>query len=142
MLAPPHWMTNRGIDELRGVELEGFGKAYHEFVDIFEEEERPSFLPIYRSAVYRADIMRRSWEMGSFWYFHALKSSKGLYNIFTQHIQPIFEPRRDIRFAYMVSAYWAPNAMGVIAAKLEDRKKYEQQLRRLFAEAACSDSTL
>jgi hypothetical protein len=87
-------------------------------MDIFKEEEK-SFPSVYGSAVYRADIMRRGWKTGNFWYFHALKSPKGLYNLFVQHIQPIFEPRRDI--------------------KLEDKKKYEQQLRQLFMEAGHSE---
>ena len=74
-------------------------------------------------------------KIGNFWYFHALKSPKGLYNIFVQHIQPIFELQQDIKFAEIVSAYWAPNAREVVAAKLEDKKRYEQQLRQLFKEA-------
>lgn len=139
MLAPPYWITNRGVDELKGEELQKFDNAYQEFVDVFEQEEK-LFPVVYSSAVYRTDIMRRAWNTGSFWYFHALKNPKGLFNLFVQHIQPIFEPRRDIRFAQMVSAYWAPDARAVIAAKLEDKKKYEQQLRQLFKEAEYPES--
>lgn len=32
----------------------------------------------------------------------------------------------------MVSAYWAPDAREVVAAKLLDKEKYEQELRQLF----------
>jgi hypothetical protein len=127
MLAPPYWITNRGVDELRGEELQNFDTACKEFMDIFEEEEK-SFSSVYGSAMYRADIMRKGWKMGNFCYF--------------QHIQPIFEPRRDIKFAQMVSAYWAPDAQEVVAAKLEDKKKYEQQLRQLFKEAEHSEVNL
>jgi len=134
MLAPPFWITNCAVDELIGDELHQFENACEEFMDIFEEEEK-SFPPVYGSALCRADIMRRGWKKGNFWYFHALKSPKGLYNLFVQHIQPIFEPRREIKWAQMVSAYWAPNAWEVVAAKLEDKKNYEQQLRQLFEEA-------
>jgi hypothetical protein len=70
------------------------------------------------------------------------KSPKGLFNLFAQHIQPIFEPRRDIRFAQMVSAYWAPDAREVVAAKLADKKEYEQQLRQLFKDAGRSEVNL
>ncbi|KAH8746164.1 hypothetical protein F5882DRAFT_387429 [Hyaloscypha sp. PMI_1271] len=58
MLAPPYWITNRGVDELKGEELQKFENACEEFMDIFEEEEK-SFPSVYGSAVYRADIMRR-----------------------------------------------------------------------------------
>ncbi|OBT85763.1 hypothetical protein VE02_05833 [Pseudogymnoascus sp. 03VT05] len=85
------------------------------------------------SSGYRAGIMRSGWKIGNFWYFHALKSPKGLFNLFVQHIQPIFEPRRrDNGFAKMVAAYWAPDAREVVAAKFLDKKKYEEELRRLF----------
>jgi hypothetical protein len=82
--------------------------------------------------------MRRGWKIGNFWYFHALKSPKGLFNIFWQHVQPIFEPRRDNLkpdidgFAQIVSPYWAPDAREAVVAKLEDKEKYEQELRELF----------
>jgi hypothetical protein len=59
-------------------------------MEIFEEEEK-SFASPYGHIAYRTGIISRGWETGNFWYFHALKSPKGLYNLFEQHIQPIFE---------------------------------------------------
>jgi hypothetical protein len=108
MLTPPYWITSRAVDELEGDELQTFEKAYQDFTDIFEEEEK-NFSPTYGSATYRTDIMRRGWKIGNFWYFHALKSPKGLFNLFRQHVQPIFESRGDNftphvdEFAQMVS---------------------------------------
>jgi hypothetical protein len=58
MLTPPYWITSRAVDELEGDELQTFEKAYQDFTDIFEEEEK-SFSPTYGSATYRTDIMRR-----------------------------------------------------------------------------------
>jgi hypothetical protein len=66
MLAPPYWITNRGVDELKGKELPTFEKAYKEFMDIFEEEEK-LFPSMYGSPIYRTDIMRRGWKIGNFW---------------------------------------------------------------------------
>jgi hypothetical protein len=134
MLAPPYWITNRAVDELEGEELQKFENAYQDFVDIFEEEEK-SFSPTYGSATYRANVMRRGWKIGNFWYFHALKSPKGLFNLFRQHVQPIFEDnsKPDFRsFAQIVSPYWSSDARETVAAKLKDKTKYEQQLRELF----------
>jgi len=42
----------------------------------------------------------------------------------------------------MVSAYWAPDAREVVAAKLADKKEYEQQLRQLFKDAGRSEVNL
>lgn len=97
------------MDERIGEELHRFEKACNEFTDIFVEEEK-SFPPVHGNARYRAEIIRKSWKKGNFWYFHALKSPKGLYNPFVQHIQPLFDFRPDIKFAQTVSAYWAPDA--------------------------------
>ncbi len=137
MLTPPYWITGRAVDELEGDELQTFEKAYQVFTDIFEEEEK-NFSSTYGSATYRTDIMRRGWKIGNFWYFHALKSPKGLFNLFRQHVQPIFESRRDNftphvdEFAQIVSPYWASDAREAVVAKLADKTKYEQKLRELF----------
>jgi hypothetical protein len=58
MLAHPYWITNRGVDELKGEELQKFKNVCEEFIDVFEEEEK-LFPSVYGSAIYRADIMRR-----------------------------------------------------------------------------------
>lgn len=126
------------MDKLKGKELQKFENTCKEFMDIFEEEEK-SFPSVYGSTIYRTDIIRRGWKIRNFWYFHTLKSPKGLYSLFVQHIQPIFEPRRDIKFAQMVSAYWAPDIREVVAAKLENKKNYKQRLQQLFKEAGHSE---
>jgi hypothetical protein len=137
MQAPPYWLTGRAIDELKDDHFHQFEKAHQEFTDIFEQEGK-SFSPTHGSVTYRADTMRRGWKVGSFWYFHALNSPRGLYNLFWQHIQPMFDPppndaKPDVDgFANVVSPFWATDAREVVAAKLEDKKKYERELRELF----------
>jgi hypothetical protein len=85
-LRPPYWLTGRPVDDLIGEHHGAFNKTHHEFVDIFEEEEKS----MNHDCSYRSSIMRKSWEIGSFWYFHALDSPKGLFNLFRVHIQPLF----------------------------------------------------
>ncbi|ESZ90507.1 hypothetical protein SBOR_9108 [Sclerotinia borealis F-4128] len=142
MMAPPLWtITDRGVDQLRGDELQKSEKAHQEFTDIFKEEER-SFSPTYGTTTFRANIMERSWKVGSFWYFHALNSPKGCLNPFWQHVHPIFEPRSDDTepatrsqidaFSEIASPFWASNARETVTSKLEDLEKYEQELRDLF----------
>jgi hypothetical protein len=73
-------------------------------MEIFEEEEKSftSGVPLYRT-----NIMRKGWKIGNFWYFQALDSPKGLYNIFRDHIQPTFAPSHnvDLDFPRIVSEY-------------------------------------
>lgn len=135
-LRPPYWLTGRSIDELTDEHLEIFGRANEEFVDIFEEEEK-LFPPINNDHSYRTNLMRHGWQVGKFWYFHALDSPKGLFNLFGQHIHPIFTASQQVglEFSRVVSDFWAPNVEQVIAAKLRDKEEYEKSLRQRFDEA-------
>jgi hypothetical protein len=132
-LRPPYWLTGRSVDELTGEYLEEFGEAYKEFVDIFEGEEKLC-PPINNVYSYRTTLMRNGWEIGNFWYFHALDSPKGLYNLFRQQIYPIFSPSHEIdsEFSRLVSDFWAPDAEEVILARLRDKEEYDKALCQLF----------
>lgn len=103
---PPYWLTGRSVDDITGEYLEPFREAYEEFVDVFEEEEK-EFPPINSLNSYRTALMRNGWKTGSFWYFHALESPKGLFNLFRQHIYSIFAPSSQIvsDFAAVVSDF-------------------------------------
>ncbi|CEJ59477.1 hypothetical protein PMG11_08102 [Penicillium brasilianum] len=123
-LRPPHWLTGRSLDDLTGDHLDAFKRAHEEFVDIFEEEEK-LFPPINHSCSYRTNLMKRGWQIGSFWYFQALDNPKGLFNLFHQHIHPIFVSAHDVDsdFPRVVSDYWAADTEKVIAAKLRDKEE-------------------
>lgn len=111
-LHPPYWLTDRCIDELTGEHLDNFRLTYQEFPEVFEEEEK-SLAPLTNIPThvfsYRANLMRRALQTGSFWYFHALNIPKGMYNLFSQHIHPVFgsSPEVSPDLARTASAYWA-----------------------------------
>ncbi|EKV19139.1 hypothetical protein PDIG_06360 [Penicillium digitatum PHI26] len=136
-LHPPYWLTGRSVDELTGEHLEEFREAYEEFVGIFEEEEK-LFPPINNVYSYRTTLMRNGWQVGNFWYFHALDSPKGLFNLFRQHVYPIFAPSHQIasEFSRLVSDFWAPDVEEVILAKLRDKEEYDRSLCQLFDDAS------
>jgi hypothetical protein len=73
--------------------------------------------------------MRRGWKIGDFWYFQALDSPKGLYNI-----QPLFEPSHvgGTSFDQVLYPYWAPSATDVIVAKVREKQAYNERLRKSF----------
>ncbi|KAJ6151646.1 hypothetical protein N7470_007243 [Penicillium chermesinum] len=73
----------------------------------------------------RTNIMRKGWQVGSFWFFQALDSPKGLFNIFRDHIQPRFAPSQSADpsdFSRIVTEYWAVDTKDVIEGKLKDKE--------------------
>lgn len=144
VLHPPSWLTSRGVDQLaQGKHLEAYSNVHEEFVDAFEKEER-MFPRVSGDELYRTRIMRRGWTAGNFWYFHALDSPKGLYNIFLQHIQPIFTVLDDTsmaEFERTLAPYWSVDGIEVIAAKIKDKEVYDEQLRRAFESPVVNENT-
>lgn len=139
-LRPPYWLTGCSVDELTEELLETFSEAYEEFVGVFEEEEK-QFSPINNDHSYRTNLMRNGWQIGNFWYFHALDSPKGLFNLFSQHIYPLFAPSSQSKddFARVVSNFWAPDVGKVLAAKLRDKGEYERSLCQRFEDAVSDE---
>ncbi|KAJ5515609.1 hypothetical protein N7527_007169 [Penicillium freii] len=138
-LHPPYWLTGCSVDELTGEHLETFSEAYEEFVGVFEEEKQ--FSPINNDHSYRTNLMRNGWQIGNFWYFHALDSPKGLFNLFSQHICPLFGPSSQSKddFARVVSNFWAPDVGKVLAAKLRDKEEYERSRCQRFEDAVSDE---
>ncbi|KKK16554.1 hypothetical protein AOCH_004573 [Aspergillus ochraceoroseus] len=136
-LRPPYWLTGRSIDDLTGEHLDTFRQAYEEFMDVCKEEEK-SFPRITNTCLYRTELMGKGWQIGNFWYFQALDSPKGLFNLFHQHIHPIFASAHRVSsdFSRVVSDYWAANVEEVIAAKLRDKEDYDNKLSQRFKDAA------
>ncbi|KAJ5641006.1 hypothetical protein N7528_000631 [Penicillium herquei] len=140
----PYWLTGLPVDGLTDEHLQVFEERHEEFMDIFEEEEK-RLPPINNTSSYRTTVMRNTWQTGGFWYFSALDSPKGLYNLFYQHICPIFtqpqqfDPESDcFKSLQLISDFWAPGVDDLIAAKLKDKKEYENSISELFSKASSS----
>jgi hypothetical protein len=128
--SPPYWISGRAIDQLKhGEPLETFHQLIKEYLTIFEQEERRM-----RGELYQTPIMRKSWEAGSFLYFHAVNSPKGLFRIFNEHIQRLFCPQHceTSTFDDVVAPYWRVGAGDIIEEKLKEEKRYKDQLREVF----------
>ncbi|KAM4059099.1 aminoglycoside phosphotransferase [Hirsutella rhossiliensis] len=139
MLLPPHWLTGRAIDQITGEHLVAYGQRLDEFVSVFEEEEKTTAARDTGSVVAYADAMRTAWETGRFWYMSAVEASTGLYNLFLQHIQPIYgdaatEPWKE--FERLVAPYWAPGSSELISRKVHERERYLEQIREAFGRGA------
>lgn len=130
--SPPYWVTGRSIDDIEhGEPLETFSQIITEYLDAFEQEERD----VVGEALYQTPIMKKCWETGSFWYFQAVESPKGLYRVFNEHIQRLFCPEHcKMRiFDQVVAPYWKAGAADVIERKMKDEEKYKDRLRDVFA---------
>lgn len=82
----------------------------------------------------RTRTMMRAWETGGYFYFHALESTTGLFNLNLPHIWPRFPASIGARkgFDEAVSPFWTFDTDLVTATKMKDRGDYEASLRALF----------
>ena len=132
MLRPPYWLTGQMLDRLDGPNYEKFSSVREEFMDEFRQQER-----LMSPEVSLSVIMEENWKLGCFWFFHALESTTGLYNIFKQHIMPRFS--KDTEFPD-IADYWNSDTSNIIHSKLKEREGYLEQLT-LSASIPASDQT-
>ncbi|KAJ5731992.1 hypothetical protein N7493_003473 [Penicillium malachiteum] len=128
-LRPPYWLTGLAVDGLTDEHLQAFEERYEEFMNIFEKEEK-RLPPINNDDSYEKYVA--NWN------------PKGLYNLFSEHICPIFtQPRQfdpesdSSKSLQLISDFWAPGAEELTAAKLKD-KEYEESISELFSKASSS----
>ncbi|KAJ5781828.1 uncharacterized protein N7518_010311 [Penicillium psychrosexuale] len=130
---PPYWLTRRSIDDIpHGEHLETFQEVMTEFINAFEEQEKG----LQTSDASQADIIRKFWERGSFWYIHAVHSPKGLLRVFNEHVQRMFceEHCTQPVFDRTVSPYWSVGAEKFIETKVEQEAEFKDRIRKRFGE--------
>lgn len=139
---PPYWLSGRSVDGMPpGEHLDAFGDMVAEFIKAYEAEE--SLLVGKDQPLFQSALMRKCWETGSFWYFQAVNSPKGMFMIFDKHIQPMFcaEHCKTTVFDGVVSSYWARDVNAVVERKLKEEDSYKEQLRSaLLADPSFIDS--
>lgn len=137
MLLPPVWVTGRRVDQLPpGEHLDAYRIALEEFFNAFDQEQN-SFPPKQNSNnVLTTELMRKGFETGHFWFFHALDNPKVACNLFFQHILPNFtgslHENSVAGFKGCLAMLWKRDAKDIIEKKLRDRKPYEEKLRDMF----------
>lgn len=143
MIHPPYWLTSEGIDTLEGTALQEYARVRKEFMYIFEREEKmmmKTFSSLDTCPTPLTNAIHRGWQVGNFWYFSALNSPPGLYNLFFDKIQPCFvkacsEKKAFTDFEEVFAPYWSVGDMSkIIDAKIKESELYAYQLRALFAE--------
>ena len=116
-----------------GEHLETFQQLVLGYVEAFEQEKC-----MVGGALYQAPIIRKCWETGSFWYFYARDSPKGLCRVFTEHVQQLFCSQNcEIQlFDQVMTPSWHTNAAQVIERKIEEEERYKDRLREVFGTEA------
>ena len=132
MQQPPHWLIICGVDEMVGESLSQYNDIREEYMEEFEKNERATHQN--DDSLLLSRPMKRKWHTGGFFYFHALNSTVGLYNIFQQHVQSKYT-KDELTSADMddtLSLFWGEEAEKIRVRKVQDQEDYKEQLRELF----------
>lgn len=130
MQHPPYWLTSCSLDGLDGEDLEAYSSVHAEFLEAFEIEERSRG----QGDISHVQIMRKGWEIGSYWFSSALDCPDALYNLYLTHIRPRFAQPGDSGddFDRKVSSYWSTDTAEFIDIKLREKDTYIGELRKRF----------
>ncbi|KAL5336614.1 hypothetical protein BJX70DRAFT_400402 [Aspergillus crustosus] len=104
----PCWLTDNQADELTGAEYEEFEKHYRLLTDCIRKQETDALIQYNGTAYSLAATMDRVLEKKHYWYLIALRTLKGLFNIFSRQLQPMYDdvPRESLYAA--VAPFWTP----------------------------------
>ncbi|WPH04260.1 Hypothetical protein R9X50_00714900 [Acrodontium crateriforme] len=141
MVTVPHWLNNRGIDQITDSHFEEYKILYDEFVAAMEYEEDRQQLVSAQGDTLHSQRLRKSWETGSFWYSHALTSVNAFPALFDVHIAPRFGGVLSFAADQLLSKFWSDDAMGFITEKIEDQERYNARIREIFAKASQKSGT-
>lgn len=133
MVSPPHWLTNKGVDQLDSAE---YDSVRSEFMEVMVAEERELAPPRMDGAgeipPRLSDVMNRTWLSGAFWYTLALSSPSGLFRIFNEHIRPLFCAKYGEEFNLIMPFFWGKSIGYIAGCKLSDKKRYDEDLWQAF----------
>jgi Phosphotransferase enzyme family. len=130
MIHPPSWLSDQ---PMQLIDEEQYTPLHEEFLDIFEEEEnglppemKPPF-PLY-------PIMKQGLQKGTLWCSYALNSPGAIFDMFYKHIQPRFAKSHidEDSFWLITMPYWGFDTYQFLGDKLEDKARYDEDLRKVF----------
>jgi len=130
MLTVPYWLTGRGIDQIKDEYLDEFDKVRKEFMYIFEEEEQK--MAGKEHDILLARVMCDMWESKGVWFWHCIKSVNAMYFLLEDHLCPRFSGSLSLKAEEIVSQFWCEHSEDIVARKLAEKERYDQELRRLF----------
>jgi hypothetical protein len=141
----PYWLTNRRVDQLTEDNLATYNTVREEFMEAFEKEERQQYgLTLENDDLLHTSTMRKTWETRGYFYFQALWSTTGLFNLFLQHISCSFPASETAELAFDegVSRFWGFDMGEVIDIKEKDLERYRTSLRAFYEKNVPNSSTI
>jgi hypothetical protein len=131
MVGVPHWLSGKGVDELVGPDLDEYKELHDRFVGLLEEGETAR-----QQDHTFSQRLQDDWHTGKLWYNAALRSSNAFPLVFEQHLQPRFHPKFDPDVeGVALMRLWGQDCEEFIAAKLQDKARYEERVRAIFDES-------
>ncbi|KAL2799767.1 hypothetical protein BJX66DRAFT_332810 [Aspergillus keveii] len=128
----PHWLTDKGVDELSGAEYEKFEKHYRLLTDAIRKQETNALIQYNGKEYSLATTMDRVFDYRHYWCLVALRTPKGLFNVCMQQLQPLYGevPKESLYAA--VAPFWTPGMSTFVNMKVKDFADYIQQVREIF----------
>ncbi|PLB49351.1 hypothetical protein P170DRAFT_509909 [Aspergillus steynii IBT 23096] len=137
MISPPHWLTNKAVDQLDAAEYDAVRMEFMKAL-VAEEKERElkstalGMVGNSEAVPRLSDVMSQAWATGTFWYTLALSSPSGLFSIFHKHVRPLFCANYGEEFNLIMPFFWERNIGYIAARKLSDKREYDERLRQTF----------
>jgi len=111
--------------------LDEYNALYHDFIAVLESEETARQYPNTYS-----QCLRENWSTGRIWYILALDSINAFPIIFEQHLRPRFFDKFELATdGVALARLWEEKVLDFIDGKQEDKQRYEERVRAIFAEA-------
>ncbi|QKX64270.1 uncharacterized protein TRUGW13939_11443 [Talaromyces rugulosus] len=79
MVQPPHWFTALAVDKMVSEEYDKFRQEFMSILTTEEEENHRSRHGGFPATLKLSDVMRTTWNNGTFWYSLALSSPTGIF---------------------------------------------------------------
>jgi hypothetical protein len=134
MLAVPYWLTGKGIDQIKEEHLDEFDMVRKQFMHVFEEEEQKMAGKEHNISLTK--VMCDMWESKGVWFWHCLESVNAMYFLVESHLCPRFSGRLSLKAEEIISQFWCENSSDIVAKKLVEKERYDQELCRLFEREA------
>jgi hypothetical protein len=76
--------------------------------------------------------MHSALDAGRYWYLNALKTPKGLFNLFRTHLEPLYDKAPKGSLIGAVSPFWTFKISSFVDLKLKKFAQYHQEVQDIL----------
>ncbi|EXJ82347.1 hypothetical protein A1O3_06160 [Capronia epimyces CBS 606.96] len=130
---PPFWLSGYQLDQLEGERIGDFDNMCDDFLQMFEDEDNSTERDSCLEPGFCTAVMKSALERKTHWYWSSLNEPRGMYNLFMEHIQPLFAPSHSegeqaCWFQEILAPYWSLAASAFVQDKVRQREYYLKKL--------------